>query len=639
MKIYLPDGNVKELDNNANLMDLAKAISNSLAKKVIAGDVNGEIKDTTHTLKDGDKVNLITEDDNNIVALEVLRHSTAHLMAQAVQALYKDAKVTIGPVIENGFFYDFDLDTPFTNDDLQKIEKEMHRIASQALAITRSELSAKEAVDKFTKEHEPYKVEIINDLGESTVSLYTQGGFTDLCRGPHLPTTSKIKHFKLTNVAGAYWRGDEKNKMLQRIYGTAFFTEEALKHHLEMLEEAKRRDHRVLGKQLELFMVDDEIGAGLPVFLPRGGMLRLQLENFIREENRKRGYEFVYGPILMKQDVWQTSGHYDNYRENMYFTSIEDVNYGIKPMNCAAHVKIFGNKTRSYRDLPIRLFELGTVHRHERTGALHGLMRARGFTQDDAHIFCRPDQLVDEITNVLAFNDHVLKVFGFDYIIKIATRPEKAIGSSEVWEKSTDALKKGCENYGVPYVIAEGDGAFYGPKIEVHVKDAIGRTWQVGTVQVDFNLPERFGISYVGDDGNKQDVIMIHRALYGSLERFIGILIEHLAGSFPVWVAPTQVIIMNITGEVSEYCKEICKTLEDKGFRIELDLRNEKIGHKIREAQLMKIPHMLVIGAEEKDKRVVTVRTLNGDNHTLTLDEYTKKLNELVTSRALNSWG
>ena len=636
MNIYLPDGAKLELEAGATAFDVANTISKGLAKNALAAEVNGKLVDIYAPVGDNDKVRIITEKDTE--ALEILRHSTAHLMAQAVQRLFKEAKVTIGPVIKDGFYYDFDMgDKKFTPEDLEAIEKEMTKIAAEALPCRRRDVTADEARKEFA--NESYKLELIDIIGEDHVSLYTQGDFTDLCRGPHLDNTKRIKHFKLLSVAGAYWRGDEKNKMLQRIYGTSWFKKDELDAYLNMLEEAKKRDHRKLGKQLKLFTIEDEVGAGFPIYLPRGGALRATLEEFERKEHLKRGYEIVYGPQILKQDLWKLSGHYDNYRENMYFTTIDDVAFGVKPMNCLAHMMVFKSEMRSYRDLPQRYFELGTVHRHEKSGVLHGLMRVRAFTQDDAHILCTPEQLNDEIVGIIDFVNDVMSIFGFEFEIEVSTRPEKFIGSVENWEKATNALFNALKVKGLPYEINEGDGAFYGPKIDIKLKDAIGRFWQCATIQVDFNLPERFDLNYIGEDGQKHRPVMLHRVILGSVDRFIGVLTEHFAGNFPFWISPVQVRVINITDGQLDYCKELVAKLKAEGFRVDSDFRNEKVGFKIREAQLEKIPHMIIIGQKEMDENLISVRLRNGETkNELAFSEYISVLKELDQNKTLNLW-
>lgn len=636
MNVLLPDGAKIDVEKGASAYDVAKNISIGLAKKAMAAEINGTLKDIYAEVGDGDTVRIITEKDPE--ALDIIRHSTAHLMAQAVRRLFKDAKVTIGPTIKDGFYYDFDMgEKKFTPEDLKAIEKMMAKIAAEAIPVKRRVIKSEDALKEFADEK--YKVELITDIGDETVSLYEQGDFTDLCRGPHVDNTKRIKHFKLLSVAGAYWRGDEKNPMLQRIYGTSWVTKEDLDNYLNMLEEAEKRDHRKLGKQLKLFSFEDEAGAGFPIFLPNGGALRNTLETFEKQEHIKRGYDIVYGPAILKQDLWKKSGHYDNYRENMYFTKIDDVEYGVKPMNCLSHMMIFKSEIRSYRDLPKRFFELGTVHRHEQSGALHGLLRVRAFTQDDAHLFCTPQQVQDEIIGVIDFVDDIMKIFGFEYEIEVSTRPEKSIGSDENWENGTKALFNALEEKGLDYEINEGDGAFYGPKIDIKLKDAIGRYWQCATIQADFNLPERFDLNYIGEDGQKHRPIMLHRVILGSVERFIGVLTEHFAGAFPLWIAPVQVRIINVTDAQADYCKELEKKLKAEGFRVDSDLRNEKMGFKIREAQMEKIPHMIIIGQNEVDNSLVSVRLRNGENkNELDFSTYLGVLRELDKNKTLELW-
>lgn len=638
MNIILPDGGALQVEENATLLDAAKKISNSLAKKSIAGVINGKEVDLYTPLHEGDKIQILTETDPE--SLEILRHSCAHLMGQAVLRLFPEAKVTIGPVVENGFYYDFDRKEPFTPEDLEKIEKEMVKISNENIPVKRYEMSAKEAIDKFTKEDENYKVEIINDLGVDHVSLYEQGDFTDLCRGPHVSSTGKVKHFKLLSVAGAYWRGDEKNSQLQRIYGTAWFTKKDLDDYINMLEEAKKRDHRRLGKQLKLFTFEEEVGAGFTIYLPKGGLLRAILEQFERDEHIKKGYDIVYGPTILKSNLWMKSGHYDNYKENMYFTEVDDQEYGIKPMNCLNHIMIYKNDLHSYRDLPLRYFELGTVHRHEKSGVLHGLMRVRAFTQDDAHIFCRPDQLQQEILDILDFVKYVMDIFGFEFIHTVSTKPEeKYIGSDEIWDTATKALMDALNAAGLDYTINEGDGAFYGPKIDIKLKDAIGRLWQCATIQCDFNLPERFDLTYIGQDGEKHRPVMLHRVILGSVDRFLGVLIEHFAGAFPVWISPTQVKVMNISENSADYANDLYKKLKQLGIRAEIDLRNEKIGFKIREAQMEKAPHMIVVGDNEMNENKISVRLRNGETkNNLDFSTYISILDSLVKSKTLDLW-
>ncbi len=590
---------------------LSQHIGKGQLKNIIACKIDGKITDlTSPILKDASLLEpiVITSPEG----MEILRHSCAHLMAQAVKRLFPSAKVAIGPAIENGFYYDFEVSQPFTPEDLEKIEDEMRSISAEDLPIKRIVMTKKEAAKLFLEKNETYKLELLDDIEDDEVSLYEQGEFIDLCRGPHVPSTSYLKAFKLTSVAGAYWRGDEKNKMLQRIYGTAWPTEKELKKYLKMIEEAQRRDHRKLGVQLDLFSFSDEVGPGMPIFHPKGALVRTILEDFEIKEHLKRGYELVRGPQLLRQKMWERSGHYDNYKENMYFTEIDGQSYGLKPMNCLAHMLIYKSKLRSYRDLPIRYFELGKVNRHEKSGVLHGLLRVREFTQDDAHIICRPDQLQDEIINILRFVHDIMGLFGFEYEVEISTRPEKSIGSDEDWERATNALKHALDELGLEYDICPGEGAFYGPKIDVKLKDALGRKWQCATIQCDFTLPVRFDLTYIGADGEKHRPVMLHRVILGAIERFLGVLIEHYAGAFPTWLSPVQAKILNITDEQKEYAEKVYNTLREAGIRIEKDLRNEKLGLKIREAQLEKIPYVLVVGNREVKDGTVNVRLRGG---------------------------
>lgn len=610
--ITLPDRSKRELPSHSTIADLAASIGAGLAKAAIAGKLDGELVDLSTELKDGSLVEIITEKSPE--ALTIIRHSAAHLMAQAVKELFPKAKVTIGPAIESGFYYDFDMDSPFTPEDLERIEARMAQLAAANQKIVRKELTSSEAAALFTEMGETYKVELINDLGAETVSLYTQGDFADLCRGPHLPSTSRIKAFKLLSIAGAYWRGDEKNRMLQRIYGTAFVDKKELEAYLHRLEESKRRDHRKLGRELDLFSFSDEVGAGLVIWHPKGAMLRTLLEDFERREHLKRGYDIVLGPQILKKELWQRSGHYENYRENMYFTEVDEQSYGIKPMNCLSHMMIYKSHLRSYRDLPLRYFELGTVHRHERAGVLHGLLRVRGFTQDDAHILCTPEQLDGEIKGVLRFVSDVMAIFGFEYEMELSTRPEKSIGDDAAWELATDALLSALKDTGRPYEINEGDGAFYGPKIDIKLKDALDRRWQCATIQCDFTLPERFDLQYVAADGDKRRPVMVHRVVLGAIERFIGVLIEHYAGNFPLWLSPVQAMLLTVTDNHIPYAQEVLAQLREAGVRVQGDFRNEKLSFKIREAQLQKVPYMLVIGDKEMESATVTPRFRDGKN-------------------------
>jgi len=587
-------------------------LTNLAEDKLIAAKVNGKPVDLSYTLMQSVTLEPITSE--NSLGLEILRHSTAHVMAEAVKHLYPEAKVTIGPPIENGFYYDFDYPPGFTPEALEKIEQEMRKIISQNEQFQRQEISKKEAQELFQSLNETYKLEILKEIPEEKVSIYKNGDFIDLCRGPHIESTGKIKTFKLLSVAGAYWRGDERNPMLQRIYGTAFFNKKDLDKYLKQLEEAKKRDHRRLGRDLDLFMQFEEIGAGFPVYLPKGAILRHILEEFEIKEHLKRGYQMVVGPQLLKGELWKRSGHMDYYKENMYFTEIEGQLYGIKPMNCLAHIMIYQSQLRSYRDLPIRYFELGTVCRHEKSGVLHGMLRVRQFTQDDAHIFCTPDQLNIEIKRVLDFVDDVMGIFGFSYEVELSTRPQKSIGSDEIWEHATQALIQALEDKGLEYHICKGEGAFYGPKIDIKLKDALGRKWQCATIQCDFALPERFELSYIDSDGQKKQPAMLHRVILGTLERFIGVLTEHFSGAFPPWLAPVQVKILTVTDRNVAYGQKIYELLSEMDFRVETDFRNEKLGYKIREAQLQKIPFMLVIGDKEVKTNSVTPRRRTGEN-------------------------
>ncbi len=580
--------------------------------RVLAVKVNGENRDLYSSLEE--KTELEPIDVDSPEGLEILRHSTSHVMAMAVKDLFPGVKVTIGPAIENGFYYDFDYERPFRDEDLAKIRERMDEIVKANLPFERKELSAQEALDFFNKQGEQYKVELIRDLGVDKVSLYTNGTFTDLCRGPHIPSTGKIKAFHLTKVAGAYWRGDEKRPMLSRIYGVAFADKKALKDYLTKLEEAKKRDHVRLGSQLGLFSTHEEIGAGMIVWHPKGGMLRHILEEFEIKEHFKRGYELVKGPEILKTELWKKSGHFDNYRENMYFTEIDEQSYGIKPMNCLSHMLIYNSTIRSYRDLPKRYFELGLVHRHERSGVLHGLLRVREFTQDDAHILCTPEQLDGEIKGVLDFVRDMMGIFKFNYDLEISTRPEKSIGSEEDWDRATRALIHAMEDTGMPYQINEGDGAFYGPKIDVKLRDALDRKWQCATIQCDFTLPERFNLFFVDKDGQRRRPAMIHRVILGALERFIGVLIEHYAGAFPVWLAPVQASILTVTDRNIAHGEKVLSLLKEAGVRAEGDFRNEKLSLKIREAQLQKIPYMLIVGDRESEMEGITPRLRSGEN-------------------------
>ncbi|MEN8200274.1 MAG: threonine--tRNA ligase [Thermodesulfobacteriota bacterium] len=631
IKIAIEDGNEAELTAPCTVGDaISELMSNKQRKRTVAVSIDGETMDLrTELHADAVLTPILVGSD---ASFAILRHSTAHVMAEAVRELYgSDVKVAIGPAIDDGFYYDFDRETPFTPEDFEQIEAKMTEIIRKAQPFNRSEIQSGEAIKRFAAEGETYKVELIEDLGEDSVSLYSQGEFTDLCRGPHLPNTSWIKAFKLQRVAGAYWRGDENNKMLQRIYGTAFFDKKALKKHLNAIEEAKKRDHRKLGKELELFTIQDEVGPGLILWQPKGAQLRRLIEDYWKDAHYLNDYELLYTPHIARQDLWKTSGHLDFYSENMYSPmDIDEVEYQLKPMNCPFHIGVYNSRKRSYREFPLRWCELGTVYRYERAGALHGLLRVRGFTQDDAHIFCMVEQLEEEIFNILDLNLEILKTFGFDqYEVYLSTRPEKYVGTDDNWEKSTEALKLALEKKGLEYSIDPGEGVFYGPKIDIKIKDQLNRSWQCSTIQVDFNLPERFNVRYTGADNSEHQPIMIHRALMGSLERFIGVLIEHYGGVFPLWFAPVQARILNITDAQADYCEEVYQKLRRAGVRLEKDLRNEKLNYKIREAQGAKIPYMLIIGDKEKENQTVTLRLRDGKNIAdMSIDDFAKKVEE-----------
>lgn len=578
--------------------------------RIVAAKANGELLDLSRSLTRECTLTPVTVDSPE--GLEILRHSTSHVMAEAVRSLFPGVKIAIGPAIESGFYYDFDIKEPFTPEDLTKIEAKMAELVAQDLPFVREEVPKEEAIRLFQEEGETYKVELLQEIDQKKVSLYRQGKFVDLCRGPHVPSTGYLRAFKLTGVSGAYWRGDERNPMLQRIYGTAFPTREELERHLEFIEEAKRRDHRKLGRELGLFAIEDEAGAGLVIYHPKGALLRSIIEDFERKQHLKRGYQMVMGPQMLKAELWERSGHMENYREHMYFTEVEGTLYGIKPMNCVAHMLIYRSRVRSYRELPLRYFELGTVLRHERSGVLHGLTRVRQFTQDDAHIICMPEQVESEILGVLDFVAEVMAIFGFDYEVELSTRPEKSIGTDEEWELATNALIGALKTKGLPFQVCEGEGAFYGPKIDIKLKDALQRRWQCATIQCDFTLPERFDLTYVGPDGHRHRPAMLHRVILGSLERFLGVLIEHYAGAFPVWLAPVQAVLLPITDRVHPYAREVADLLLSEGLRVETDFRPETLRYKIREAQLQKIPYMVVIGDREARERTLSPRLRDG---------------------------
>ncbi len=633
MKIILKDGSEKEYGQPMRVIDIAKDISGGLARVACAGEVDGQVADLRTEIDKDCCLNILTFDDED--GKKAFRHTASHILAQAVKRLYPEAKCAIGPAIDNGFYYDFDMPS-LSREELDSLEAEMKKIIKENPAIERFELPRAEAIALMEERNEPYKVELINDLPEdSVISFYKQGDFTDLCAGPHLMSMKNIKAFKLTSVAGAYWRGNEKNKMLLRIYGTAFPKKAELDEYLNMLEEAKKRDHRKLGKELGLFMLREE-GPGFPFFLPNGMVLKNQLLDYWREIHRKAGYVEISTPIMLSRHLWETSGHWDHYKENMYTTVIDDEDFAIKPMNCPGGILVYQSEPRSYRDLPIRMGELGIVHRHEKSGQMHGLMRVRCFTQDDAHIFMTPDQIKDEIKGVAHLIDSVYKLFGFKYHVELSTRPEDSMGSDEDWNMATDALRAALDDLGLPYVVNEGDGAFYGPKIDFHLEDSIGRTWQCGTIQLDFQLPLRFELEYTGADGEKHRPIMIHRVVFGSIERFIGILIEHFAGAFPTWLAPVQVKVLPISDKHMDYAGKVLEALSEAGIRAELDGRAEKIGYKIREAQLKKVPYMLVVGAKEEEEGLVSVRSrFGGDEGQKTLQVFINEICEEIRTKEI----
>jgi len=629
IKITLPDGSDQTYPSGTSVQEIVHSWKPELLLSTVAAKINQTPVDLSHRIKAAGTLSLIDIQSNE--GLAILRHSISHVMAQAVQDIFRDVQVSIGPSIEDGFYYDFDYAETFTPDDLVRIEQRMHEIAAANLPFQRREVSREEAVALFKTKSEFYKVELLDDLPEdvSIVSLYTQGDYLDLCRGPHIPATGMIKAFKLLNIAGAYWRGDEKNRMLQRIYGTGFPSEKQLAEHLHILEEAKKRDHRRLGRELDLFQMNDEAGPGLIIFHPKGMMLRYLIEEWERREHLKRGYDMVMGPQILKADLWKKSGHYEHYRENMYYTQVEDQEYGIKPMNCLSHMLIYKAKIRSYRDLPLRYFELGTVHRHEKTGVLHGLMRARQFTQDDAHILCTPDQLNAEIRAIADFVAYAMRIFGFEYEVELSTRPVNSIGSDADWELATSALEGALRDNSIIYDINEGDGAFYGPKIDFKLKDALKRKWQCATIQCDFTLPDRFDLSYIGPDGEKHRPVMLHRVILGAIERFMGVLIEHYAGAFPVWLSPVQTVLLSVTDKHIPYGETLYRQLMDAGIRVEKGFDNEKLGFKIRQAQMQKIPYMLVIGDREMEAGKVSPRQRDGENlGAMTVDAFTGLVKE-----------
>ena len=621
IKVKLIDGCMKEIEEGSNGYSLAASISKKLAKEAIAAKINDKLVDLNHGLKNDDQVEIITADSED--GIEIIRHSTAHVMAQAVKRIYGNVKLAIGPTIKNGFYYDFDLDISLTQDDLKKIEDEMNKIINEDLKFKRDDVSREEALKIMSEKGEYYKVELINALDESEkISLYEQGDFTDLCRGPHIPSTKFIKAFKLTSVAGAYWRGSEKNKMLQRIYGVAFSSKKELEKYLNMIEEAKKRDHRKLGRELKLFEIMDE-GPGFPFFLPKGVILKNILIDYWRKLHNEAGYVEIETPIMLNKELWIRSGHWDHYKENMYTSMIDNKEFALKPMNCPGGMLVYKSEGHSYRDLPLRVGELGRVHRHEISGALHGLMRVRAFTQDDAHIFMLPEQIKSEILGVIKLIDEVYDTLGFKYNVELSTRPEDSMGSDEEWNMAERSLKEALDEGGLDYKINEGDGAFYGPKIDFHIEDSLGRSWQCGTIQLDFQLPQRFELEYIGSDGGKHRPIVIHRVIFGSIERFIGILIEHFAGKFPVWLSPIQVKVLPISDSFMEYGHEVIDKLRKYGIRCEIDNRSEKIGYKIREARNERVPYMIIVGEKEKNHGNISLRSRDmGEEGSTSLEEF-----------------
>ena len=625
IEMILPDGSKRQLEKAMTVVEFAKTIGSSLGKSTVGAIIDGVQVDPSYVIEKSGEIQIITATSEEGIA--IIRHSAAHIMAQAVQRLFPNTKVTIGPVIENGFFYDFDPEKPFTEEDLEKIEKEMEKIVKENYPFIRSEMTAEEAKKYFAEKGETYKVEIIEDLGAEKVSIYQEGEFVDLCRGTHIPSTGFLKAFKLMSTAGAYWRGNSNNKMLQRIYGVAFGSKKELDEYLTMLAEAEKRDHRKLGKQLDLFFLDEH-GPGFPFFMPKGVELFNKLQEVWRVEHKKKNYKEIKTPIMLDKELWEISGHWFNYRENMYTSEIDEKEYAIKPMNCPGSIIAYKNNLHSYKDLPLKYGEMGLVHRHEFSGALHGLMRVRAFTQDDAHVFCTEEQIEEQIIEIIDLYDKFYTLFGFEYNIELSTKPEKAIGSDEIWAMAEAKLESALQHRGIAYKLNPGDGAFYGPKIDFKMKDSIGRIWQCGTIQLDFNLPTRFEMSYIGSDGEKHEPVMIHRAMYGSLERFLGILIEHYAGAFPVWLAPVQVKVLTISQEQVSYAEEVVAKLQEAGIRVELDTREEKIGYKIREANgEKKIPVQLVLGKNEMANNEVNVRRFGSqDSTTMLLDDFIKEI-------------
>ncbi|MNI13716.1 Threonine--tRNA ligase 2 [compost metagenome] len=627
INVALPDGSIRRYARSTTVAQVAESISTSLKKNAAAGKIDGRLVDFHQPVDHDCHIEIVMADSRD--GLFIQRHSTAHLMAQAIQRIYGKQKVKlgIGPVIEDGFYYDIDREGPLSTDDLAAIEQEMQKIIGENLPIVRRVVSRAEAIALFEALGQPLKVELIHGLPEDEeISLYEQGEFTDLCRGPHVASTGQIKAFKLLSIAGAYWRGDSNNPMLQRIYGTAFYKKAQLEEHLHMLEEAKKRDHRKLGKELELFMFSEE-APGMPFYLSKGMILRTELENFLRELQRARDYDEVRTPLMMNNRMWEQSGHWDHYKDNMYFTQVDETKYALKPMNCPGHMLIFKNSLRSYRELPMRVAEFGQVHRHEFSGALNGMMRVRTFCQDDAHLFVLPEQIEEEIASVMDLIGHVYKVFGFEYKVELSTRPDDYMGSEALWDQAEASLQSVLDRRGIDYRVNEGDGAFYGPKIDFHIQDALKRSWQCGTIQLDFQMPEKFDLTYVGEDSQKHRPVVIHRAVYGSIDRFMGILTEHFSGAFPLWLSPVQVKLLPVSSRYADYAFQVKKELQDAGIRVELDIRNEKLGYKIREAQLEKVPYMLVLGEQEQSSAAVSVRKRgSGDAGAMSIAEFVRRI-------------
>lgn len=632
ISISLKDGSKREFPEGTTLLQIAEQISPKLARNAVTTIFNGKVCDLTSTINEDGELDILDFEDER--AREVYRHSSSHVMAQAIKRLWPDTQLAIGPAIDKGFYYDFDTEHTFTPEDFQLIEKEMSAIVKSNYPIVRKEMVRQEALDFFKARKENYKVELIEGLPEDAIiSLYEQGEFIDLCAGPHLPSTGRLKAIKIMSLAGAYWRGDENKKMLQRVYATSFPKQAQLDDYLHKLEEAKKRDHRKLGKELGLFVLVDE-GPGFPIFLPKGMIIRNELEKYWREQHELAGYQEIRTPIILNRELWERSGHWDHYKENMYFTKIDEQDFAVKPMNCPGGILVYKQNLHSYRELPLRIGEMGLVHRHEMSGALHGLMRVRAFTQDDAHIYMLPEQIIDEIKGVIDLIDQFYKQFGFNYHVELSTKPEKAMGSQEVWDMATDALKQALQEKGIDFIINEGDGAFYGPKIDFHLEDSLDRTWQCGTIQLDFQMPEKFDLTYVGEDGEKHRPVMIHRVIYGSIERFIGILIEHFGGAFPAWLAPVQVRILPITDRQHEYAEELLAELKSQGIRVEIDKRSEKIGYKIREGQLQKIPYLLLVGEKEIEAGSVAVRhRKQGDLGSRVPGEFIDMIKEEIRTR------